>query len=324
MERSKSQFSRLMELDRRIRAGEYPNCLTFARKWEVSQKTVQRDVDFLRDQLDAPVVYDKAKKGFCYTNRNWFLPSLSLGEGDLFDLLVASRALDQYRGTPVAKQLGRIFARLSELMPEQVTVRPELVYSQFSFTSPPARPVDEAIWVSVVRGLQYRLKLRMRYRTIRAPESRERELSPFHIANLQGDWYVFGWDSLRESVRQFAMSRIQSCTVTTTPFDVPVDFDPQKLLAHTFSRFSMGPTNHKVKLLFDAEVAESVLDRQWHADQQLRIRKDGRIQITFHLAGLWEVYRWVLAWGRHVRVLAPAELQGMVAREIRAMHRQLR
>lgn len=321
MERSKSQFHRLMELDRCIRADEHPNCLTFARAWEVSQKTVQRDVDFLRDQLGAPVVYDKARKGFRYTNRNWFLPSLSLGEGDLFDLLVASRALEQYRGTPVARKLGAIFSRLAEMMPEQVTVRPELVFSQFSFTSPPARPVDEKIWVSVVRGLQNRLKVRMRYRSVSAPEARERELCPYHIANLQGDWYVYGWDSLRDCIRQFAMSRIQACTVTASTFEIPTAFDPKKLLAHTFSRFSMGATKHKVRLLFAAAVAESVLDRQWHADQKLHIRRDGRIELTFQLAGLQEVYRWVMAWGRHVQVLGPDELLKMVREEVLAMNR---
>ena len=323
MERSKSQFHRLMELDRRIRAGEHPNCLTFAQKWEVSQKTVQRDVDFLRDQLGAPVVYDKAHKGFRYTNRNWFLPSLSLGEGDLFDLLVASRALEQYRGTPVAKKLGGIFSRLAELMPEQVTIRPELVFSQFSFTSPPSRPVDESIWVSVVRGLQHRLKLRMRYRAVSARESKERDLSPYHIANLQGDWYVFGWDSIRASVCQFSMSRIQACAVSAEHFEVPPDFDARKLLARTFARFTMGTTTHKVKLLFDAEVAESVLDRQWHADQRLRVRQDGQVELVFELSGLLEVYRWVLAWGSHVQVLAPTELKDMVGKEIRAMYGRL-
>ena len=33
---------------RRIRSGRRPNCLTFAADWEVSQKTVQRDIDFLQ------------------------------------------------------------------------------------------------------------------------------------------------------------------------------------------------------------------------------------------------------------------------------------
>lgn len=320
MKRSKSQFSRLLELDRRIRSGECPNCLSFAAEWEVSQKTIQRDIDFLRDQLGAPVAYDKGRRGFVYTDRNWFLPTLSLGEGDLFDLLVASRALEQYRGTPVAAKLERIFGRLAELMPETITVRPELVFARFSFTSPPSKPVSEKIWVSVVRGLQHQRLLEIEYRSAEARESKARQLAPYHIANLQGEWYVYGRDSVRASIRQFSMARILACRLTDTPFEVPPDFDPKQLLAHTFSRFSMNSTPHQVRLLFDREAADAVLDRQWHADQVVRTRRDGRVELAFAIAGLLEVFHWVLAWGRRVQVLAPKELQQLVREEIVAMH----
>src|ERR1039458_9186841 len=87
MERTKTQFSRLLELDQRIRRRGYPNCLTFAEEWEVSQKTVQRDIDYLRDMLVAPIEYDRDRKGFYYINQNWFLPSLSMSEGDLLAVL---------------------------------------------------------------------------------------------------------------------------------------------------------------------------------------------------------------------------------------------
>ena len=45
MTRTKPQFVRLVELDRHIRNGKHPNCLTFSTEYEVSQKTVQRDME---------------------------------------------------------------------------------------------------------------------------------------------------------------------------------------------------------------------------------------------------------------------------------------
>ena len=83
MKRNKPQFSRLLELDRSIRAGKYPNCLSFSAEYEVSQKTVQRDIDYLKYQLGAPLEYDRGKQGYYYTTSSWFLPSLSLSEGSL-------------------------------------------------------------------------------------------------------------------------------------------------------------------------------------------------------------------------------------------------
>ena len=319
MQRTKAQFPRLLELDRLIRSGSHPNCLTFAEQWEVSQKTVQRDIDFLRDQLGAPIEYDRNRKGFYYTDASWFLPALSLSEGDLFDLLVASRALEQYRGTPVARELERIFRKIAELMPEKISIRPELVFSRFSFTSPPSKPVNEKIWVTIVRGLQNQRVVKMKYGSFESGEVKERLLSPYHIANLQGEWYVFGPTVDTGEIRQFSLARIKSASLTNKPFDIPDTFDPGKMLQNTFGRFALGDHVQTVTLLFDKEIAPWVMERQWHPKQKVKKHKNGDIELTFKAAGLFEVFRWVLAWGHYVHVKGPAELKKWVRDEVKLM-----
>ena len=51
MKRSKTQWKRLLVLNERIKSGKYPNCSSFAKEWEVSTKTIPRDVEFLHYQL---------------------------------------------------------------------------------------------------------------------------------------------------------------------------------------------------------------------------------------------------------------------------------
>lgn len=315
VERTKTQFARLLELDRRIRDGKYPNCLTFAAEWEVAQKTVQRDIDYLRDQLSAPIEYDRRKKGFFYSNPNWFLPSISLSEGDLLAILVASRALEQYRGTPVARELERVFAKIAEMLPDRITIRPELIFSRFSFTAPPAKPIDEKIWTTVVRGLLQQRTLEISYRSFQAPRATKRKMDPYHIANLQGEWYVFAWCHRADMLLQFSIPRIQKVALLQKTFQLPDDFDPEPLIQSAFGRFAGEGKLHTVRLLFDKEVAPWVLERQWHPKQKTRQRKGGELELTFPAAGLFEVMRWVLSWGRHVRVLAPEELQEQLTRE---------
>ena len=319
MQRTKAQFPRLLELDRLIRAGKYPNCLTFAEQWEVSQKTVQRDIDFLRDQLGAPIEYDRRRKGFYYADSSWFLPALSLSEGDLFDLLVASRALEQYRGTPVARELERIFRKIAELMPEKISIRPELVFSRFSFTSPPSKPVNEKIWVTIVRGLQTQRMVKMKYGSFESGEAKIRILSPYHIANLQGEWYVFGPTVDTGEIRQFSLARIKSASLTNKPFDIPATFDSDKMLQNTFGRFALGNNVQTITLLFDKEIAPWVLERQWHPKQKIKKHKNGDIELTFKAAGLFEVFRWVMAWGHYVHVKEPDELKTWVRDEVKLM-----
>jgi len=316
MKRNKPQFWRLVELDRQIREGKHPNCLTFSKKWEVAQKTVQRDIDYLKFSLDAPIEYDRLKKGYYYADKSWFLPSLNMSEGDLLVLLVACRALEQYRGTPVAGKLEQIFNKIAELIPDRISVKPELVFSRFSFTSPPAKPIDEKIWVQVVRGLLTQRKVKMTYQSFESTAAKAWLFSPYHIANLQGEWYVFGTTESGDKVIQLSLARIITAEITEKPFTIPEDFNPKPLLAGAFGRFTSSDKPKTVRLLFDKEIAAWVLERQWHPRQKIVRRKNGDIELSFPAAGLYEVFRWVLAWGHQVKVLEPVNLKNMVANEV--------
>jgi predicted DNA-binding transcriptional regulator YafY len=323
IDRSKGQFARLMELDRRIRAGKYPNCLSFSVDWEVSQKTVQRDIDYLRDQLGAPLEYDRVKQGFYYTEPNWFLPALSLSEGDMLALLIGSQALDAYRGSPAASHLSGIFQRLAAMLPQGITIEPEMLFNRFSVTAPPSRIVDPGIWRSVVRGLCHHLKLEITYNRIDQDKGSRMGIYPYHLANLQGEWYLFAKCDGDGVVRQLALSRIKKAEVTDIPYQMPADFDVRKVTGGSFARATVGKT-YTVKLLFSGGSANWVTERQWHPEQKLNRRKDGKTELQFPARGLYEVMRWVLAWGRDVEVLSPAELKRTVAEEVEAMFKQCR
>ena len=320
MQRSKVQFARLLQVDQQIRQAKYPNCFSLAKQLEVSVKTIQRDVEYMRDRLNAPIEYDFLKKGYYYTSGNWFLPALSLSEGDLFAVLLASRVLEQYHGTPVAKQLGSIFKTIAESLPDKITIQPELVFSRFSVSGPPAKPVAHEIWGVVVRGLLHQRSVHMKYLAMEASKAKQRVIDPYHIANLQGEWYVFALDHLANELRQFAIPRIQAAKLTNDRFEIAADFDPNKFLSVTFGRFALSGTKaHQVKLLFDRGVALWVLERQWSPQQTLKKRSNGQVELSFPAAGLYEVSRWVLAWGHRVRVLTPPELKEMVRDEIKLM-----
>lgn len=310
-----------MALHEAIRSGKYPNCLSFAMDYEVAQKTVQRDIEFLRDTLNAPIEFNRQKNGFYYKDATWFLPSIVLSEGELIALLMASRATEQYQGTPVAREIKRVFEKISELLPEKISIPPEYLFTRFTFTSPPAKPVDEKVWIALIRGLLNQKTVQIKYQAFESPAAKEYPMDPYHVANLRGEWYVFGHSHLSDKLTPFAMARIKTATVTADSFSIPASFDPKKLFDATFGRFTLlpGEKAYTVRLRFDKEVASWVLDREWHPKQKVTRLANGDIELTFPAAGLMEVQHWVLAWGRYVKVLEPVELRQMVRDEIKGM-----
>lgn len=325
MQKNKSQFKRLMKLVELIREQKQPvNCLilgTDKENWGVSQKTVQRDIDFLRDQMNAPIAYDRDRKSYYFTEATWSMPALLVSEGEILSVLLASKVLEQYHGTPAAANLRQIFNKLAEMLPDKVRIPPENLFTRFSFRGPPAKPITPETWSIVVRGLCEQKTLRLRYRPFDAATdaNKESRLNPYHIANLQGEWYLFGVHAGHTDVRQFSMARIERASLTTDSFQVPPAFDPEKQLADTFGRFAGTNESHTVRLLFSKDVAAWVEEREWHPQQVIRRRKAGEIELSFPAKGLFEVQRWVLSWGHDVKVLEPKELRGSVREEIRLM-----
>ena len=64
-----------------------------AREVGVSWRTVIRDLDWLRDDEQAPIAYDASRKGFHLTEPGWRLSPLALNRRELFAFCVARKLL---------------------------------------------------------------------------------------------------------------------------------------------------------------------------------------------------------------------------------------
>ncbi|MEL3900875.1 MAG: HTH domain-containing protein [Treponema phagedenis] len=68
----KVQFWRLLKIDELIRGKKYPTAKSLAKEFEVSTRTIERDIEFLRDMYNAPISYDYSKRGYKYTSDSFF------------------------------------------------------------------------------------------------------------------------------------------------------------------------------------------------------------------------------------------------------------
>lgn len=65
---SRPPILRMTRLHEQLQARCFPNCRKLAAMLEVSAKTIQRDIDYMRDALGLPIAYDEKRFGFFYTN----------------------------------------------------------------------------------------------------------------------------------------------------------------------------------------------------------------------------------------------------------------
>lgn len=313
----KPQFKRLLFIDEQIRAGKYPNCFKMGEDWQVSYKTIQRDVDYIKYELGAPIEYDKKRRGFYYTNNTWFLRSIMMSEGDIFALLVGTQAMAMYKGTPVAKELEAIFRKLAACLPEKLTIAPELIFSRFTFSGPPAKAIREDVWKLVVRGLMNQRELEIKYQSLHSHQPKAHLIHPYHLANLDGEWYLFAYEPRYKEIVQFLVGRIESINVNENTFKIQSGFNIHKLLSDRFGRFIQSEKyiSIPVRLLFAPELAAYISEKTWHPRQTIKPRQGGRVELCMSVPAIRDVIPWILSFGSKVKVLAPKSLAEYVRKE---------
>ena len=99
---------------------QYPNCTKLAREFEVVKRARKRDIEFMKDQMRLPIGFDNRQNGYFSTDAVDHFPELPMSEADVFALFVASKAIEQYRGTPFQRLLDTAFRRLTGRLDESV------------------------------------------------------------------------------------------------------------------------------------------------------------------------------------------------------------
>jgi proteasome accessory factor B len=310
-------LERLVVLDRAIRAGEYPNARTIADLLEVSPRTVQRDLVFLRDRLVAPLVFDPRRNGYYYRDPTYRLSFLTLTEGELVALFLAERVLRQYRGTPYGPDLARAFRKITEGLTDRVTIDLGHLDASHSFRTTAQAPFDPATFRDLSSAVFGRRRVVLDYWTASRDERTRREVDPYHLACVDGQWYVIGHCHLRGDVRMFAPGRIQALELTEATFDPPADFQIDEYLARSFAVLRGGAGEvHRVRLRFTGEAVKYVRERTWHPSQALEPDGQDGLLVSLEVGHLREVERWALSWGADCEVLEPTELRNRVGAEL--------
>lgn len=290
-------------------------CQVIANRFEVSNRTAQRLVEFLRDRMHAPIQWDAHARTYKYMDRTFELPAAVMSEGEAIGLILAHHALLARQATPLGSRLWRALDTLRGLLPETVSVSAGDLLAHVSYVPlPAARAVDSETLDTMAEALERRKTVRMDYYSIYRNERTQRKVDVYHITHRRGDWYAVGWCHLRKALRIFALSRIRSIRRMSASYRIPADFDAEQLFKDSLGVIT-GREPCEAILLFDADEARWVRERTWHTTQTVEQMPDGALRLELTIVPTVELKQWILSFGRHVRVLAPAELARDIADE---------
>ncbi len=94
--------------------GYLPDSSDFMKEFEVSRRTVARDLDFLRDEERAPLAYDDARHGSRLTDETYTLPPVRISRKEAFSFGLARKLLAHYEGTPLHLDMRSVLDKIAE------------------------------------------------------------------------------------------------------------------------------------------------------------------------------------------------------------------
>lgn len=214
---SRPPLSRFQEIFHAIKAGRFPNRTQLAKIIEVTTKTIQRDLDYMRYQLNLPIEFDYTRGGYYLTKPISDLPLFQLTESELVSIFVAQKAMEAYIGTAFEQPLRTAFQKLQAATKSpdaKVSISWDDLDSGISFRHFGTFLPDAAVFSEIAKSIQNQQVVEFKYKKLDAKVYEKRTVEPWHLACVSGQWYLLGYDRSREARRIFVLARMQSVSAT--------------------------------------------------------------------------------------------------------------
>jgi predicted DNA-binding transcriptional regulator YafY len=311
---------RFYRIQQMLRQRRHVPTQDFLDELEVSKATFKRDLEYLKDRMHAPIVYDRNAEAYRFEDAiedrgRWELPGLWFNADELLALLTMDRLIGDLQPGLLTELVGPLRERLRQLL-ESGTQRADEVARRIRIVAQGARAVEPAHFRTLTTGLLSRRRLRIRHQRRQDGSVLEREVSPQRLVHYRDNWYLDAWCHERKALRTFGVDAIEQADLTE---QAATDIDDAALdreLASGYGIFAGGATRDAV-LLFCPTRARWVSGEVWHPNQQGSLQPDGSYLLRFPYAQEPELVMDILRYGADVRVLAPESLRSSVAAKLR-------
>ena len=269
---------------------------------ETSVSTISRDIEFMRDQLLAPIEYDPLNRGYYYTQKTYRLPAGFTSAEDLLALGMAKNILALYRNTPIYDSAHHLLDSITAPLASEGNSG--WYENRIIIPQTPTAPVVPDMWNCIVTALKENRVLTFEYSGANDEDFKPRRVRPYQLLFDTGVWYLYGFAEERKDIRVFSLCRMKNIVLTKDHFSLPKDFDYRAANADSYFGVFAGQKRLRFKIAFYDYSVVWVKDRQWAADQKIAETGEG-VTISFTSTQFDKVLEWVLSRGCTARPLEP-------------------
>ncbi|GLX67232.1 helix-turn-helix transcriptional regulator [Paenibacillus glycanilyticus] len=286
--------------------------------FETSVRTIYRDIQAL-SEMGIPV-FGAPGQGYSLME-GYFLPPIGFSAEEAVALLMGADFIEQRLDGDYASVAKAVKSKIEAVLPE--TVREESIRVRETMrllsAGEPRTGLHEKERLRLVRrAILERRKISFSYKkkTPEADGNREsvREVEPYGLAFVQGNWTLIGHCGLRQDIRHFRLSRMAELVALDTPFAMPDGFN----LNHYRPQ---DDRNEHIWLRANPEIADKIAESGQFYIESAEEREDG-LWVQLRVRTPEEVLSLILSWGGDVEVMEPESLRSRVREEAEKMFKR--
>ena len=320
----KPAIFRIYKIDQEISKGRYPNAPFLAEKLFTSLSSINRDIAYMRDMLDAPIEYDFFKKGFYYKEKTFRLSASYASAEDLLALSMAKSLLELYRDTPIYGTALNLLENIS--VPIQGVENTKWLKERFVIPPIISVPVKPEVWQCIISGMQENKVITFMYFEIVSGKKELKRVHPYQLVFDRTTWHLFAFDEEKAKKRMFTISRISNTKASDKKFTIKGELDYRKIQEVSFFTevsekhyehmskrlYSLSPvigkqTGKEKVYKFAVEITEGIqqLKKQPLTEDQQIVKIKNGARLTFTSNQFEMVLEWVLSQGANTRPIQP-------------------
>ena len=313
---------RFYKIQNLLRSRHFVSMQDFMSELGISRATFKRDLEYLRDRMRAPIVYDRDQKAYGFDpaiadSQLWQLPGLWFSADELQALLTMDRLLGDLQPGVLSELIAPLRKRLRGLL-ESGEHSADDIARRIKILSMGSRRVAPAHFRTIATAVLTRKRLQLRHQRRQDGEVIDREVSPQRLVHYRDNWYLDAWCHKRQALRTFGLDAIETATVV--PDKEVKEIGEDTLERHYASGYGIfaGSATQDAVLQFGASSARWVSRETWHPEQIGTLQLDGTYLLQFPYSQEPELVMDILKYGADVQVLAPESLRKAVAEKLRA------
>ena len=254
-----------------------------------SKRTLQRDINEIRNVFGIDIEYSKSQKGYF----------ISQNENENMNFQRMMEAFDMFNSLNLAQNLTP-FIHLEKRRPQGT----ENLYG-------------------LLHAIKNRLQIKFTYQKFWEEELSQRLVEPYALKEFKNRWYIMAKDSKDNNIKSFALDRLTNLEITNLNYQYPDNYSIEQSYRYCFGIISPNDEEPQdIILSFDPFQGKYIKTLPLHDTQQVLVDNDEEMKIKLKLCLTHDLVMELLSFGDNMKVIEPKSLADQIKQAHEKAYRQ--